>query len=137
MWAIHQLLDLEEYFAAVEKPCDEPAAGEEEERVGERGPLRLGNVIEGEFVKGILQRDQSAIFNELYGDGEDGSEFREGEREDAVGAEDDGDDGPAATMLIYIDEPVTGGESKHGESRGEEHVGTGPELFVDGKSEAP
>ena len=42
---------LEEDFAAVEKPGDEPATGEEEKRVGERGPLVVRNVIEGEELK--------------------------------------------------------------------------------------
>ena len=34
-------------------------------------------------------------------------------------------------------QPIAGGEGKHGEADGEERVGAGPELFVDGEDEAP
>src|SRR5260370_28984373 len=63
---------------------------------------------------------------------------RDGVRaEDQEGTEKAGMVGPARALLSQIDDQETESEQEQAETTGEENVGAGPELLVDGEREIP
>ena len=90
-------LNFEEDLAAVEEPGEKPAKGCIEERKGERGILRLGDVIEGEGLEEFFYADGAPPKGNLKTTEAVATNSEKGVGEDAIGSEDDGDKGPATT----------------------------------------
>jgi hypothetical protein len=139
-------LDFDEDAFAPEEPVGEEADGDKSE--GEGHGCVLCAPVEGEEV--MVGPEPCG---DVFSVGSDGSgdfdpdqvfydELGDAEGDDGVGAEDEpGPDEPFACFCLVemadVDEPVAGGEADERAAGGNEDVGAGPEVFVDGKPEIP
>ena len=69
--------------------------------------------------------------------GEGGYGFGDHVGGDGVGAEDEEEAGPGAAQVFDFDQPEEESEQSGGDSGGDEDVGAGPELLVDGEDGGP
>ena len=143
-------LDFEEELPAPEEPVGEEADGGEREGKGDGGEVGGGVAGEEVAVGPEPRRDarggRGGVDERTGGDPDPEHDFDqsvgEDEGEDGVGAEDEPgkDQGLPCRFLVEaadVDEPVAQGEQQQRQAGGEEDVGVGPEIFVQGEREGP